>query len=127
MRQGGLISADYGKKSNDKKHDVPLGGIVGGIKTEIDLTKTTFFATAASRLVSTEILIDKESGTRKETINSTTNGNRIIEDDASSSYYGGILDFRFFGVSYSHADFDYLNEFRVGETPNLTARDENGY
>lgn len=124
MRRGGLVSMDYGKKIFDKNHDVPLGGIVGGIQTDIDLTKKTLFATAASRFVSIEALLDQEDGTRKEVINSTTHGKRTSSDDADSTYYGAIFDFRYFGLSYAGANYSYLNKFRVGTPPDLTARDE---
>lgn len=124
MRQGGFVAGNWGKKSSEKNHDVPLGGIVGGINTDINLTKTTFFGATTARFVSAEVLLDRETGTRKEAINSTTNGNRTSEDEASSNYYGAMLDFRFFGVSYSHANYDFTNKFRVGQTPTLTAHDE---
>lgn len=124
MRQGGLASLDYGKSSFDKNHDVPLGGIVGGINTDIALSKTTLFAASANRLLSGEILLDQENGLRKEKINTTSYGNRTNEDEATSSYIGGAFDFRFFGVSYAQAHFKYLNEFRVGAPPDLSAHDE---
>lgn len=124
MRRGGLVSIDYGKKMSEKEHDATAGGVVDPIKTDINLTKTTFFATAASRLVSGELLLDKESGTREQTINHPTRGNRKTSDDADSNYYGAILDFRFFGVSYANAKYNYLNEFRVGTPPDFTGRDE---
>jgi hypothetical protein len=114
-----------GKKQIEKKHDVPLGGIVGGINTEVELSKSTFFAAVrAGRWINMELLADKESGTRTEDIKNPTRGDRITKNDASSSYFGGIFDFRFFGISYATAKYDYLNKFRVGEVPDLTAYDE---
>lgn len=124
MRQGGLVSANYGVNSFDKQHDVTTGGLTDGVHTTIKLKKGTGFVAAASRLVSAEILMDKESGLREETIKHPTRGNRTSADDASSDYLGGMLDFRFFGVSYAKANYNYLNEFRVGTVPDLTARDE---
>ena len=55
LRQGGFIAADSGKKSSEKVHEVPLGGIVGGIKTDVNLDKKTFFAGAGSRFIGAEI------------------------------------------------------------------------
>lgn len=124
MRRGGLISLDYGKKKSEKKHDVTVGGIVDPIKTDIDLTKTTLFGAFASRPLSVEILFDKENGERTQAIKHPTYGDRTSTDDAESTYYGGIFDFRFFGISYANAKYSYLNEFRVGTPPNLSARDE---
>ena len=124
MRRGGMLSVDYGKKKNEKSHDVEAGGLVDPIKTDINLTKGTFFGAGASRFVSAEVLFDQEKGVREQTIKHPTRGTRTSEDDASSSYMGGILDFRFFGVSYAKSNYDYLNEFRVGEVPDITARDE---
>ena len=124
MRRGGLAAFDYGKKAIEKQHDVTAGGIVGGIKTDINLTKNTFFAAGATRFVSAELLMDSEKGLREETINHPTRGNRKSSDDASSGYYGGMIDFRFFGVSYAKSSYEYLNEFHVGNPPDLTARDE---
>lgn len=125
LRRDGFLAVDVGKKSIEKKHDVPLGGIVGGINTDVELTKSTFFAAAsAGRWINIEVLADQESGTRTESIKNPTRGDRTTKNDASSSYIGGIFDCRFFGVSYSTANFDYLNKFRVGEAPDLTAYDE---
>ncbi len=124
MRKGGFISGDYGKKKNEKVHDITAGGIVGGVKTDVDLTKKTFFGAAATRFISTEILFDQEEGEKTEFINSTTRGKRTITDEADSTYYGGMFDFRFFGVSYAGANYNYTNNFRVGTPPDLTARDE---
>jgi hypothetical protein len=124
MRRGGLASVNYGKKSSEKIHHVKIGGITEPIETNIDLTKTTFFGAAASRMVSAELLFDKETGQREESIKHPTRGNRTSTDDAESTYYGGVLDFRFFGVSFAKANYNYLNEFRVGTPPDLTARDE---
>lgn len=124
MRRGGLIAIDYGKKSSEKEHDVQTGGLVEPIKTNIDLTKTSLFGAAASRFVSAEVLLDKETGERVQKINHPTRGNRKVKDDAESTFAGAMLDFRFFGVSYSTANYNYLNEFRVGNPPDLTARDE---
>jgi hypothetical protein len=124
MRSGGLVSYDYGKKMSEKKHAATAGGVVKPITTDIDLTKNTLFLAAASRFVSTELLLDKEEGTRVQKIDHPTRGNRETINDAESTYYGAILDFRFFGISYASADFSYLDEFRVGEVPDLTARDQ---
>ncbi len=124
LRNGGFLAADSGNKNIEKNHDVPLGGIVGGIKTEVELKKQTFFAGAGYKYIGAEVLMDKESGTRKETINSTTQGKRTISDETNSNYQGVMLDLWLVGISYATADFDYLNEFRVGTPPTLTARDE---
>lgn len=125
LRQSSFIAFDMGKKKIEKKHDVPLGGIVGGINTDVDLSKSTFFAAArAGRWINVELLADKESGTRTEEIKNPTRGDRTTTNDASSSYFGGTFDFRFFGISYATANYDYFNKFRVGEVPDLTAYDE---
>lgn len=115
---------DIGKKINNKSHDVQATQIQGNIETDVELTKQTFFAAGRGKIINAEVLFDKEQGKRKETINSTSNGNRTVSDDATSSYYGATLDLRYIGISYAGANYNYLNKFRVGETPTLTARDE---
>lgn len=125
LRHANFVALDVGKKVIEKKHDVPLGGIVGGINTDVELSKSTLFAAARpGRWINFELLADKEDGTRTEDIKNPTRGDRTTKNDASSSYIGGSFDFRFFGISYSTAKFDYLNKFRVGEAPDLTAYDE---
>lgn len=124
LRQDGFVALDVGKKAIEKKHDVPLSGVQDGINTDVALTKTTLFGAVKSRLLSGEVLVDKENGTREERINSTTRGNRITKNDASSGYVGGMLDVRFFGVSYANANYNFTDRFRVGNPPDLTARDE---
>jgi hypothetical protein len=124
MRRGGLVAFEYGQKKIEKQHDVTAGGIVGGIQTNVNLKKNTLFATGASRLVSAEMLVDNEKGKREESISHPTRGDRTSDDDASSNYYGAIIDFRYFGVSYAKANYKFFNEFRVGSPPDLSARDE---
>lgn len=124
MRRGGLVAIDYGKKNNEKEHEVTYGGIVDPIQTDVNLTKTTFFGAAASRFVSAELLLDSEKGTREQTIKHPTKGTRTSDDAASSNYMGGMFDFRFFGVSFAKAGYDFKNEFKVGEIPDLSKHDE---
>ncbi len=124
LRRGGLASYDYGKKMSEKKHAVKVGGIVDPITTDIELTKKTLFAAAASRFISGEILFDQESGERTQIVKHPTWGNRTTSDEAESTYYGGMLDFRFFGVSLSQAQYDFVNRFRVGTPPDFNGRDE---
>ncbi len=124
MRRDGFVALDLGKKSFNKQHDVDIPQIQDGIKTEIDLTKQTLFAAGRGKIINAEFLFDKEEGKRKETIKSTLNGNRTSSDDAKSSYYGGTLDLRYIGFSIAGANYEYFNKFRVGEVPDLTARDQ---
>lgn len=124
LRQFGFVAVDASKKNIEKKHDVTMGGIVGGINTDVDLDKRTFFAAGRGRTINGEVLFDQESGTRSENINSPSNGNRTVKNKASSSYIGGLVDFKYFGVSYSGANYDYTNKFRVGSVPSISAHDE---
>jgi hypothetical protein len=124
MRRGGLISLNYGKQISNKKHYATSGGVIEPLKTDISLTKNTLFLAGASRLVSAELLLDKETGTKAQRINHPTRGNRKTLNDAESTYFGGILDFRFFGVSYANARYRYLDEFRAGTPPDLSANDQ---
>jgi hypothetical protein len=123
MRTSGFVALDLSKKNVDKNQDVTTGGIVGGIKTKVDLKKGTVFRAGKGKGITFEALLDQEKGEKTESINSTTHGYRKISSEASSAYYGGILDLKYFGVSYSGAKYDYGYKFRVGTAPDLTARD----
>jgi hypothetical protein len=119
-----LVTADLSKEEDKKVHDVTLGGIVGGINTNVDLKKTDGFAAIRSTFLNTELLYDKTIGSYEQTINSTTHGNRVISDNATSNFFGAILDLYIVGVGYSTSNFSYLDEFRVDTIPNLVAHDE---
>lgn len=125
MRRHGFVALDLSKKDVERNHDVPLGGIVGGIKTEVDLKKGTLFRAGKGPGITFELLFDKEIGEKVETINSTTFGKRVTSNEASSTYAGGILDLKYIGISYGRANYKYLNEFRIGEPPNVSAKDVN--
>lgn len=119
-----FIAVDYGKETDKKNHEVPLGGIVGGINTEVNLKKINGFGAIRGHLINTEILFDKTSGDYQQTINSTTRGKRVISDSATSDYLGANVDLYFLGIGYATSNYKYLNEFRVDTVPNLVARDE---
>lgn len=125
MRRNGFVALDVSKKNVEKNHDVPLGGIVGGIKTDVELKKGTLFRAGKGPGITFELLFDKENGEKTETINSTSSGLRTISNEASSNYYGGMLDLKYFGLSYAKAQYDYLYEFRIGTPPNVSAKDIN--
>lgn len=123
LRTHGFVALDVSKRKVDRNHDVPLGGIVGGIQTDVDLTKATLFRAGKGKGITTEFLLDQEKGEKVEDINSTTNGRRIIKNNAKSTYYGGILDLHYFGISYAGAKYDYDYKFRIGAPPSISAKD----
>lgn len=124
MRKGGILAADVEKITNRKKHNVSLGNIDGGIKTNVDIDAGNFFFAGTTRPVSVELLVKRESGVKTEKSHSSTDGYRKMTSDAESDYCGGILDFRYFGVSYSNANYEYLNMYRLSDIPTLEAYDE---
>jgi hypothetical protein len=124
LRSIGFLALDLGKRNIEKKHEVDTGGIVGGINTDVDLKKGTLFAAGKGKIVNFEALIDQESGEKVEKIKNPTRGDRTITNEASSMYYGGILDLYFVGVSLARANYEYTDKFRVGEVPDVTARDQ---
>jgi len=122
-RAQALVSLDVGKKDIVKNQAVTEGGIIGGIETTVALQKNTLFAATKGSTLTFELLGDRETGTKTEHINSTTRGERNIENKATSTYFGGIIDMRFLGVSYSTANYFTANKFRVGEPPDVSAND----
>ncbi len=124
MRNHGFVAIDTGQKKVERLHDVPLGGIIGGIKTEVNLKKTTIFRAGKGPGITFEFLFDKESGEKEETIKRASD-TRIIANKASSTYYGGIFDLKYIGVSFAKAKYNYLNEFRIGTAPSISAKDVN--
>ncbi len=123
LREQGFLSANYAVTNVEKTHDVTLSSLDSPIKTELSLNKTTFFRAGKGRGPTIELLFDKESAEKKEDIKSSSLGDRTVETEAESSYYGGILDLGFIGVQVAQADYSYDYIFRVGSIPNLTARD----
>jgi hypothetical protein len=125
QRAQALVALDVSKKNIEKNHAVTTGGIVGGIQTDVALQKNTLFAASKGSWVTFEALVDRESGTKTEHINSTTYGERDVTNDASSTFMGGIIDFTFLGVSYATADYNTFYKFRVGTPPDVSAKDIN--
>ena len=123
MRRHGFVAMDLSKKNVERNHDVPLGGIVGGINTEVELKKGTIFRAGKGPGITFEALFDKEIGEKVETIKLNTGEKRTIANEASSTYYGGMLDLKYFGLSYAKANYDYFYKFRIGEPPNVSAKD----
>ena len=123
LRKVGFLSLDASKQDFKKQHDVTSLGILDGIKTNTALTKGTFFwGGKGGGWVTPEVVVDSESGSQTETIRRASD-TRIQKNDASSTFQSVLLDFRFFGISYSGANYNYLNKFRVGDPPNVSARD----
>jgi len=119
-----FINAQYGKETHKKNHNVPLGGIIGGINTNVELKNTSFYSGIRKGFVNAELLYDAKSGTHVQTINTETRGNRTVTDDASADYLGANIDLRFMAFGYATSDYKYFNQFRVGYPPDLSARDE---
>ena len=122
-RLDGFMGLDLGKKNVEKKHDVPLGGIIGGIKTDVDLTKGTFYRAGKGKGITVEVLLDHEQGTKTEKIRRPSDI-RTIKNEASSTYYGGVLDLKYFGISYAGANYNFTDKFRIGEPPMVSAKDQ---
>ncbi|WP_413560551.1 hypothetical protein [Bdellovibrio sp. HCB209] len=123
QRKQALISLDVSKKDIHKDHAVTTGGIVGGVQTDVALQKNTLFGATKGSWVTFEALVDRETGDKTEHINSTTYGVRDVKNSASSNYFGGILDFKILGLGYATANYDTFYKFRVGEPPDVSAKD----
>ena len=123
QRAQALAAFDISQKKVEKNHEVTTGGIVGGIQTDVDLQKNTLFYASKGKFVTFEVLADQETGKKVEHINSTTYGERNVENTASSSYFGGIVDFKLVGLSYSAAKYNIDYEFRAGTPPDVSAKD----
>lgn len=70
----------------NKVHDVNAGGVIGGIKTDVDLKKGTLYRAGKGPGITFEALLDREDGEKKERINTASRGNRTITSEASSTY-----------------------------------------
>lgn len=123
QRSQALIALNVSKTDIKKNHEVTTGGIVGGIQTDVALQKNTLFGAGRAGFVAFEILADNETGTKNEHINSTTYGERNVENKATSNYVGGILDLKLIGIGYASANYDIFNKFRVGTPPSVSAND----
>lgn len=123
LREQALVSFDASQTQVKKNHAVTAGGIVGGIDTTVDLQKTTLFGAGKYGFVGLELLGDRETGKKVEFINSTTHGARTISSDATSNYFGGILDLTILGVGFASAKYDTFYQFRVGDPPSISAHD----
>jgi|GEM_PF-3531789 len=117
-------SAEYAQEEHVKHHDVPLGGIVGGINTNVNLKRQNAFLGLRGKMIGAEVLYDKSAGEYVQAIKNPTRGDRTITNSAEAAYFGGNLDLFLLGLSYGKSDFNFLNEFRVGVVPDLTAHDE---
>lgn len=124
MRRGGLIAADHQRNTIEKDHQVTGGGIEDGIQTEVKTSSYTGFMGISTRPVSFELMYKQASGTKDEQSESSTHGDLSFKNDASAGYARGVLDFRFFGVSYAKTDFEYQNMYKLIEGPSVARYDE---
>jgi len=122
-RLQGLATLDASQQNIEKKHDVTAGGIVGGINSEVEIQKSNLFYASRGGSIAFELLANMSTGKSSEKINSTTAGERNIENNAKSNFYGGILDLKYLGFSYSAASYNTNYQFRIGDPPNVSARD----
>ena len=49
----------------NKVHDVNAGGVIGGIKTDVDLKKGTLYRAGKGPGITFEALLDREDGEKK--------------------------------------------------------------
>ncbi|MCE3011546.1 MAG: hypothetical protein LW878_00625 [Proteobacteria bacterium] len=125
LRKVGFLSVDVNKKDIKKQHDVTSNNILGGIKTDTTLTKgSLFWGGKGGGWITPEVVIDSEKGEQTETIRRASD-TRVQINEASSTFHSFLVDFRFFGVSYSGANYAYLNKFRIGTPPDVNAFDVN--
>lgn len=124
MRRGGIIAADHQRNTIEKNHQVTSSGIKDGIQTEVKTGSYTGFVGVSTRPVSLEVLYKKTDGTKKEKSDSTSHGELSFENDASATYSRGMLDFRYFGISYARTNFDYQNMYTLIEGPSVAKYDE---
>jgi hypothetical protein len=122
-RKSGFISVDVSQNNVEKFHDIQTGGLTDGIRTNVEMTKTTLFRAGKGGGPTVELLYDTETGYKEETIKSPSLGTRKVKTDATSGYYGGTLDLGFIGVQIGRANYDYFYNFRVGSVPNISAAD----
>lgn len=124
-RLQGLATLDASQQSIEKKHAVTSGGIVGGINSDVEIQKNNVFYASKGGAIAFEVLANMSTGKGTEKINSTSSGERNIVNKADSNYYGGILDLKYLGFSYSGANYNTNYQFRVGSPPSISARDIN--
>lgn len=125
LRKVGFVSIDVNKKDITKQHDVIGSSLIGGIKTDTTLTKgTLFWGGKGGGWITPEVVIDSEKGEQKVTSQFTT-FTRMQINQASSTFHSFLVDFRFFGISYSGANYNYLNQFRVDNPPSANYFDIN--
>lgn len=125
LRKVGFISVDMNKKDIKKQHDVTSSQLLNGIQTNTSLTKgTLFWGGKGGGWVTPEVVIDSEKGEQVVKSEFTT-FTRTQVNEASSTFHSFLLDFRFFGISYSGANYTYLNKFRVGTPPDANFFDHN--
>jgi hypothetical protein len=118
LRKDGFMAVNSSKTNIVRQQDIVSAGLEDGIKTEVELDKTTVFRAGKGPGMTIELLFDQESGTRTESMSFPT-FDRSTTTSGSSSVMGGTLDLGFVGVSVSKATYEYLFDFNVGETPSL--------
>ncbi|MBY0515452.1 MAG: hypothetical protein K2P81_00985 [Bacteriovoracaceae bacterium] len=122
LRQHGFIGAELSKRNFKKQHDVTNYGLIGGIKTDVDLQKTTIYRAGKGPGITFEALYDQESGSQVDS-SKTSTVSRETTSDAKSTYLGGNIDFKYFGISYAKSKYNFLYKFRAGDVPTLSAHD----
>lgn len=122
LRQHGFIGAEMSSRKFEKQHDVTKYSLVDGIQTDVDLKKATVYRAGKGPGFTIEGLFDQENGTQTD-VSRVSSDTRKTTSEASSTFLGGILDFKYFGVSYARSSYDFFYKFRVGEVPNISAHD----
>ena len=118
LREKGFLSIESSKTTINKKQDIQSGGILDVVKTDVDLSKTTFFGAGSYGFIGIEVLADNEVG---ETVKSfeTSSYERNTTTEGESSVLYGIIDLGIVGIQVASADYQYNYDFHVDEPPNL--------
>jgi hypothetical protein len=122
LRKLGFMGAELSNRKFEKQHAVSKYGIIGGIKTDVDLKKATLYRAGRGPGITFEGLFDQETGTQVDSSRRSSDS-RKTTSEAKSTFFGGNFDFKYFGLSYSRANYNFLYKFRVGQAPTLSAHD----
>jgi hypothetical protein len=122
LRELGFLAIDLSLHKVDKHQDVQTGGIQDGIQFDLEMQKNSFFRAGRGKGLTIELLAQQEKG---EMVQSFTNlsGKSERTTNATSNFFGGIIDFEFFGVMVGKARFNYHFFLESGEPPDYWARD----
>lgn len=123
LRDQGFVSADYAITKVEKHHAVDVPSIQGGVNTDMEMNKLSIFRAGKGPGITIEALYDQERAVKNERIKSASLGDRNIETTAQADYLGAAVDLTFIGIQFAQSNYEYDYKFRVGDPPDVSARD----